>query len=917
MTGLVDGSSESPQRYRRYGSIMGSPPNDENSVPKKPKHMPSLELPDPAMVESVRRPPESQTSWRIQQPTTVLSAQRSHESEDAYHIGRTHIPHKPFGVSIPRHMLPAKNRRTMSTPGGGITKSRPLLKHLFSTASAESPRTPDVSLSQFPELDARQVDFFKFLDDQLEKVEVFYKSKEDEASHRLGVLRDQLHIMRDRRVEEFNAAKHVEHINGEGPLDSVLHPNGDNKETANGHKPSLLKQLSGGLRKGSHIGKTSQAMGKLGSPSSPSAQNPDARRDYVKKHVHEENVPYRAAKRKLKLAFQEFYRGLELLKSYAILNRTAFRKINKKYDKAANARPTGRYMTEKVNKAYFVHSDTVDSYLVAVEDLYARYFERGNHKIAVAKLRSSSRRWVHHSSNSFRNGCAIAGGLIFGIQGIVYSVSDLYSSDPNIYTQTTYLLQLYAGYFMAVLLFLIFVVACRVWTAAKVNYMFVFEYDTREVLDWRQLAELPCWFFFLNGLFLWLNFRPGGHGTMFKYWPVVLIGITVIVMFMPFPILYPKARKWWAFSNWRLLLAGIYPVEFRDFLLGDMYCSETYAMGNVEVFFCLYGNAWNNPGQCASTYSRALGFMTTLPGIWRAAQCIRRYRDSGSWFPHLANCAKYGCNILYYMSLSMYRINESNHMKALFIVFAMINGVYCSFWDVYFDWSLGQLYGPHPFLRPNLAFRQRWPYYVAMILDPILRQQWIFYAVYAHDLQHSSIVSFGVGVTEVLRRGMWLIFRVENEHCNNVGRFRASRDIPLPYSLPSSPKENEHWPRPEDDLHHAQSATGADAEQTPQTQDSSLRLRRSHTHTATGPTSPVERAIHRAGTIIGMAHAQDYERKKDPASSGRSPASHRYTHGEDSDDDEDGEDLNSDDEDMMLVQKVLSRTRSHGRPGGH
>ena len=30
--------------------------------------------------------------------------------------------------------------------------------------------------------------------------------------------------------------------------------------------------------------------------------------------------------------------------------------------------------------------------------------------------------------------------------------------------------------------------------------------------------------------------------------------------------------------QWRLLLAGIYPVEWRDFYLGDMFCSLTYSM---------------------------------------------------------------------------------------------------------------------------------------------------------------------------------------------------------------------------------------------------------------------------------------------------------------------------------------------------
>lgn len=32
-------------------------------------------------------------------------------------------------------------------------------------------------------------------------------------------------------------------------------------------------------------------------------------------------------------------------------------------------------------------------------------------------------------------------------------------------------------------------------------------------------------------------------------------------------------------DQFRLLLAGVYPVEFRDFFLGDMYCSQTYSMG--------------------------------------------------------------------------------------------------------------------------------------------------------------------------------------------------------------------------------------------------------------------------------------------------------------------------------------------------
>jgi hypothetical protein len=47
-------------------------------------------------------------------------------------------------------------------------------------------------------------------------------------------------------------------------------------------------------------------------------------------------------------------------------------------------------------------------------------------------------------------------------------------------------LQIYAAYF----LLLLFCLACRVWHEYKINYVFIFEYDTRHFLDWRQLAEV-------------------------------------------------------------------------------------------------------------------------------------------------------------------------------------------------------------------------------------------------------------------------------------------------------------------------------------------------------------------------------------------------------------------------------------------
>ena len=294
------------------------------------------------------------------------------------------------------------------------------------------------------------------LDSELIKIENFYKMKETQANKRLQVLRDQLHEMRDRRIEEI---RHEQEAKRKAQLHRERSAAGHENlrsNYANDQKPSRsavmkwVQPVERAIGLGpSRIGKTSKALQKLGSPPGPDPQTlpgvdrPESWRDFTRRPA-QDDIPYRSAKRKLKLALQEFYRGLELLKSYALLNRTAFRKINKKYDKAVKARPTQRYMTEKVNKSWFVQSEVLDHQIVAVEDLYARYFERGNHKVAVGKLRSKASKAADFTGSVIRNGMRLAGAAVFVIEGIGYAAQHLNNSNAAIRTDTSYLMQVSA-----------------------------------------------------------------------------------------------------------------------------------------------------------------------------------------------------------------------------------------------------------------------------------------------------------------------------------------------------------------------------------------------------------------------------------------------------------------------------------------
>jgi xenotropic and polytropic retrovirus receptor 1 len=399
----------------RYGSIFGSPPGGPSTA--FANSPPSLRLPAPAI--------SSEGRTRKTKKKVTIKDRKDSLGSSAYDTGR------------------ARSAPDVTHPRGSIFHSRafarsPLRKLLSISYRDHSPgSTPDIHMDVYRELESAQNDFFGYLDDELDKIESFYKEREDEATGKLRVLRDQLHILRDRRLEDLIKSRRE---GFKGKRDSSLSQFADEGDAYPFPKASWLGFVKNTWNNAINgkVGRKSVAMEAEGTPE---AYRPlDNRRDYVRRKT-ENDIPYRSAKRKLKQAFQEYYRSLELLKSYAILNRTGFRKIVKKYDKATNAKPTGRYMSEKVNKAWFVKSDVVDDHIKTVEDLYARYFEAGNHKIAANKLRKTTTVKTYYGDAMFRNGIFLGAGSVFGAFGIEASYYLLHSSDREIATLTSYLNQ--------------------------------------------------------------------------------------------------------------------------------------------------------------------------------------------------------------------------------------------------------------------------------------------------------------------------------------------------------------------------------------------------------------------------------------------------------------------------------------------
>jgi hypothetical protein len=222
------------------------------------------------------------------------------------------------------------------------------------------------------------------------------------------------------------------------------------------------------------------------------------------------------------------------------------------------------------------------------------------------------------------------------------------------------------------------------------------------------------------------------------------------------------------------------------------------------------------------------------------------------------------------------------------------------------DWSLLQPNAKKRFLRDVRGFKNPYWYYAAMAIDPILRFNWVFYVVYTHDLQHSTICSFLIALSEVTRRGMWTALRVENEHSANVALFKASRDVPLPYDLESRSRKSLAAEK-----HPVVSSTPT---ATPSLEH---RSRTAALVRQASETSSIARRPARAfSTMLANAHTQDFEKKRKPGAEvddglnrRREDGSVQGGAGDSSDDDDDEDDKERDVEDVMEVEG-LTRGRT-------
>ncbi|PKI78601.1 hypothetical protein CRG98_000978 [Punica granatum] len=119
---------------------------------------------------------------------------------------------------------------------------------------------------------------------------------------------------------------------------------------------------------------------------------------------------------------------------------------------------------------------------------------------------------------------------------------------------------------------------------------------------------------------------------------------------------------------------------------------------------------------------------------------------------------------------------------SLVLITSVVATVYQLYWDFVKDWGFLNPNSKNPWLRDDLILKSKGIYYVSIALNVILRVAWVETVMrFRIGVFQSRLLDFLLASLEVIRRGHWNFYRLENEHLNNVGKFRAIKTVPLPF----------------------------------------------------------------------------------------------------------------------------------------
>ncbi|XP_010264986.1 PREDICTED: phosphate transporter PHO1-like [Nelumbo nucifera] len=660
-------------------------------------------------------------------------------------------------------------------------------------------------------------EFFSCLDEELNKVNQFYRTKESEFIERGELLNKQLRILLElKQILNDRRRKNLQSRLEGGTLprsnsSSVRSSNHSEFYTESDETPPETPapdEIIAALERNgvNFIGSPARTKTKKGKPKMSMridipATTPTRAITAVTSMIWEDLVnnpkkegvgdffnrkKIQCAEKMIRGAFVELYRGLGLLKTYSSLNMVAFTKILKKFDKVANQQASGSYL-RAVKRSHFISSDKVVRLADEVESIFTKHFANNDRKKAMKFLRPQQQKESHMITFfvGLFTGCFVT---LFGVYAILAHLSGMFSATSEV----GYIETVYPVFSMIALLSLhLFMYGCNLfmWKSTRINYNFIFEFNPSTALKYRD-AFLICTSFMttvVGAMVIHLLLRSNGFSpSQVDTIPGVLLLLYTGLLICPFNIFYRSTRYSFLRVMRNIIFSPFYKVLMVDFFMADQLTSQIPLLRHMESTACyiIAGSFKTHQYEtCNSSklYKELAYVISFSPYYWRAMQCARRWFDEGD-VNHLANLGKYVSAMLAAGARLTFAMQPTQLWLVMVIITSSIATVYQLYWDFVKDWGLLNPKSKNPWLRDDLILKNKCIYYVSIAINLVLRLVWVE-TVMRFNLKtvESRLLDFFLASLEVIRRGHWNFYRLENEHLNNAGKFRAVKAVPLPF----------------------------------------------------------------------------------------------------------------------------------------
>lgn len=510
-----------------------------------------------------------------------------------------------------------------------------------------------------------------------------------------------------------------------------------------------------------------------------------------------EPAQFSEQKHQLENAIKELYKEINLMRGFIKINYEAEKVIRNKMKEYCqvifNQEEFISVLSNIDNYSleFLMNDHKIDQIISEIETIYLTMFYKENNLQSKKILHSYLNR-----NNDLTGKQFFLFGLFCGVFSlivfVIISISVRFGIDMDTDPEFNLIYPMFRGQINICIYLWVWAVNVYLWDKYSVNYRLIFKFDNH-FSNFVTLLKRATAFSAIISLsilyYITIRTKTSDIIESFSYIPIRMSPVIGWVSFLVY-LLWPfdgfnlKGRRFLFYHIKRILLN--IEIESVSFFIISQIGSMAGIIRDFCYSFCYYYNynqEYLNGERVCDPISMPLVIISLFPAIIISLIMILKFSYYyGDIFLNSINILKSFFSIsTVVMALTIK--NDENYW-IIWAVSACWTAIHGFYWDAKLDWGLLSTTSNNILLRDKLALKQKWIYYIFLILDLILRFLWVL--IISPDVVYKSLRPEFVFTIlywgEAFRRFFSNFLVIEYEHITICNNFRATQAIELPFT---------------------------------------------------------------------------------------------------------------------------------------